>query len=116
MATHARGKYEHRGAVEQYRDQFLMCRDLGHHWLPDPHWSITANRGRVSEYRRTLCCSTCGGERTDTYDQHMHPTRRYYHHADGYLLAKEAPKIDRAGARLEQVRRAGINVRKLRVV
>lgn len=116
MSTHPQGRYVYQGSVDEYSDAFLMCRDLGHHWLPDPHWSITHNRGRVSEYRRTLRCTVCGGERIDTYDQRMHPVKRHYHHANGYLLAKEAPKIGRAEARLEQVRRAGVTVRKLRVV
>lgn len=119
MTTNSRGKYEFDGDVEAYDARYLMCRDIMHHWIPDPHWSATRTGKRIIEYRRTLVCQNCGAERRDKYDGRMRPVGRYYHYNDGYVTKKGTERIDSAAARLEQIRRAGLGEpasRRLRAV
>lgn len=101
--------YYFTGAVEDYDERFLECRDVGHSWIPNPHWDVTEKGGRVIEYRRTCLCARCDCQKTQFFDGTMHPSRQtYYKHSDGFIVGREVT-IDRATARFEQIRRYGLN-------
>lgn len=105
-------RYYYGETLEKYDERFLVCRDIGHHWIPSPHWEVTRGPGgRVIEYRRTSLCDNCEGQRTQFYDGEMYPVRNYYHHSNGYLMGKEVEvQISGRLSRLEQMRRHGLEI------
>lgn len=108
MSTHTQGRYVFQGKVEDYDERFLECRDVGHSWIPNPHWDVTVKGGRVIEYRRTVLCARCDGQRTSRYDEDLGYVSSVYKHSQGYVVGREVT-IDRRAARREQIRRYGLN-------
>ena len=105
--AHTQGRYIFRGELEEYDERFLVCRDTGHRWIPNPHWDITRKGKRILEFHRAVRCETCGCERRDTYDSNMQIISRYYKHNPGYVIGKETEiRLTAATSRMEQVRRA----------
>jgi hypothetical protein len=54
---------EYRDKLHEYREDFLECKDVRHHWqVTEPYHNV--DRKHVV---RVLRCSRCGAERTDNY-------------------------------------------------
>lgn len=63
-------------------DEFLLCRELGHNWLP---YGIPG-RYRDGGYQRVLRCNRCKTERHIEISNRGVVTASQYKHPDGYLL------------------------------
>lgn len=112
MPSHGKGKYIFDGDVQEYDDRFLICRDIGHHWIPSPHWDVSYKGKRIIEYRRTVLCENCDCQRIDVYDGQMRIASRHYKHSNGYILGREVT-LTPSSARLEQIRRHGLDAPKV---
>lgn len=108
--THDRGKVIFDGDLEDYSETYLICRDIGHQWIPSKHWEITRKGTLVTEYRRKMQCPNCGMVRNDYYDKDLRISGRYYSYPEGYLTKKGTDRIDSAVARREQIRRFGLEI------
>lgn len=95
------------GVLQQYREDFLACRELGQHtWVLDDSYYRQPN-GFV---QRELTCMRCTTVRKDVYVIHRHrlmPHGRQYIYPDGYLV-KETIGVDQSRGlfRYEAFRRA----------
>ena len=92
--------------VAAYSDDFIACRDTGHHWKP-----ITAVREKKSgNIRRVLTCQHCAADRNQILDRAGYIISSNYSYQNGYLIPKvgRLTAKHRATLRLASITRAPV--------
>jgi hypothetical protein len=91
--------------LREYDDDFLLCRNLGHHWEVIGYY-----RAPDGIVRRSVTCTRCETDRSDVWERSSgdrHPSS--YRYAHGYRV--ETGSGDKPGStdvRLEVIRRAKV--------
>jgi len=67
--------------VESYPDEYLGCRDRGHHWQPK-----TAKQGSDGNIFRVLVCEACSAERNQKIDKYGYIISSNYSYSTGYVI------------------------------
>ena len=67
--------------ADQWTDQQLECRDLGHHWEPQDVVHVS----RLRFYRITHVCQRCDMLRIREMSEYGHVYAQTYRYPDGYL-------------------------------
>lgn len=67
--------------ANNYPDQFLSCRDMGHAWRP--HSAVWLEGGQIE---RALECTRCKTARRQILDREGYILLGYYYYADGYQI------------------------------
>lgn len=103
----------HEGGIESYPEHFLECRGDSHDWKWVTDDQIVRNsRGRIIEWSRTRQCPRCKLKAIKKYDAksgRVVGSRYDYSEAEGYL-ARSSNGISAGRARLEKLRRIGIDI------
>lgn len=92
--------------VAAYSDEYITCRDTGHHWKP-----ITAVREKKSgNIRRVLTCQHCAADRNQILDRAGYIISSNYSYQNGYLIPKvgRLTAKHRATLRLASITRAPV--------
>ena len=67
--------------VADYPDDFIGCRDTGHHWKP-----LTATKEKDGSIRRVLSCANCNANRNQTLDKYGYILSSTYAYKSGYVI------------------------------
>jgi len=73
---------EHQATVDDIRDEYLLCRDLGHAWAP---YDVRVSR-KAGQIERVLQCRSCPTQRVQILDLDGYNKRSKYDYPEGYLL------------------------------
>lgn len=91
-------------ALDKLRDEFLLCRDIGHYWRPHTvRWFPKAG-----VYHQELKCSRCETIRVRELNARGQILSSHYHYQEGYQLPPGIGFLssgDRDGIRVRSVRR-----------
>jgi hypothetical protein len=68
--------------IDDIRDEFLLCRDLGHAWAPH---DVKISR-KYGEIHRILQCRSCPTQRTQILSMDGEIKRSRYEYPEGYVL------------------------------
>lgn len=91
---HGRGLRAVKSFAADLPDEFLLCRELHHHWKP---WTV-AREGR--SYIRVLRCSRCTTERHQKLSHRGEVLGTHYVHPEGYLREAGSGRITGEGLNL----------------
>jgi len=92
--------------VAAYSDEYISCRDTGHHWKP-----ITAVREKkTGNIRRVLTCQHCAADRNQVLDRAGYIISSSYSYQSGYLIPRvgRLKASHRAALRLASITRAPV--------
>lgn len=70
--------------IEDLRDEFVLCRAIGHAWEDNPTAEVDSQWFRRSAGVLTLRCARCTTERFDYIGLNMKVFQRYYRYPDHY--------------------------------
>jgi hypothetical protein len=70
--------------ISELRDEFLLCRTLGHAWDDNPTAEVDSQLFKASQGCLALRCTRCATERFDYLDNSMGVFTRYYRYPQGY--------------------------------
>jgi hypothetical protein len=70
--------------VSELRDEFLLCRTLGHSWDDNPGAEVDSQLFKAARGGLFLRCSRCFTERFDYLDHQMAVFQRYYRYPQAY--------------------------------
>ena len=66
------------------RNEFVLCRTLGHSWDDNPNAEVNSDLYRASTGALFLRCTRCTTERFDYIGSDMQVFQRYYRYPDHY--------------------------------
>lgn len=70
--------------ITELRDEFVLCRGLGHSWDDNPTGEVDSTLFRSSIGALALRCVRCGTERFDYVNDEFRVWQRYYRYPDKY--------------------------------
>lgn len=79
--------------IDSLSPEFMLCRDLGHNWLPYRAWKDAKER----EYVQILQCSRCAAERRRRLDFRGNRVSNAYDYSDGYVAPAGSGVMSAAG-------------------
>ena len=68
--------------ADDWSTDFLQCRDVGHHWVPEDAVHVIAARF----YRVIHACTRCEVRRTRELSERGHVFAQTYDYPDGYMI------------------------------
>lgn len=94
--------------VQELKESFLICRDLGHAWKSNgPITEEQFENGKF--FLRVLTCRSCKTKRMDVLNRHGEVVKRQYRHAKNYLIPGGGHLTNRRSYfRHEILKRAGL--------
>ena len=97
--------------VHDIRDEFVICRGIGHSWDDNPNGEVANELFRSSIGAMCLRCVRCGTERFDYINDEFRVWQRYYRYPPNYSTIPG--RGNRPNLRSELYRRS-LLIRKLR--
>jgi len=73
-----------RVSIQELRDEFVVCRGVGHSWDDNPTADVDSELFRTASGALALRCVRCGTERFDYIGNDMTVFRRYYRYPELY--------------------------------
>jgi hypothetical protein len=70
--------------IGELKDEFVLCRMLGHAWDDNPTAEVDSELYRVSRGVIAVRCTRCTTERFDYIDQNFQVSTRYYRYPELY--------------------------------
>lgn len=70
--------------VQDLRDEYVMCRSIGHSWDENPTAEVNSDLFRAAQACLALRCTRCTTDRFDYIGKDMQVFKRYYRYPPEY--------------------------------